>query len=184
MDALDQHIQACLDGDWNQFTEVVKACEPKVRVILAAMIPDRNAVPDLTQEVFLIAYRRLSSYQSGTNFPAWINTIARNVARNSRREWYRRQAVIERYRPEAEQLMAENIERFVDSLPEETLASLRECVSKLGDRNKDLVNKFYLEGDSLKRIADFLNMSSTAAKVALHRARLAIGKCMRSKGET
>ena len=79
--------------------------------------------------------------------------------------------------------MAENIEQFVESLPEETLDSLRECVSGLGGRNRDLVNSFYFEGDSLKRIADFLNMSSNAAKVALHRARLAIGKCMHSKGK-
>ena len=74
---LDQHIQACLDGDMDRFTDVVTICEPRVRAVLAAMSPDPNVVPDLTQEVFLIAYQRLATYQPGSNFLAWIRTIAR-----------------------------------------------------------------------------------------------------------
>ncbi len=183
MDALDQHIQACLKGDIDRFEEVVKICEPRVRAVLAAMTPDPNAVPDLTQDVFLIAYQRLSSYQPGTNFLAWIRTITRHVAQNERRRWYRRREMHEQYQPEAERLMAEHIDRFVESLPEETLDALRACVDGLGGRNKDLVDGYYFEGHSLKRIAEFLDMSSTAAKVALHRARLAIGQCLHRKGE-
>ena len=120
MDALDQHIQACLKGDIDRFEEVVKICEPRVRAVLAAMTPDPNAVPDLTQDVFLIAYQRLSSYQPGTNFLAWIRTITRHVAQNDRRRWYRRREMHEQYQPEAERLMAEHIDRFVESLPEAT----------------------------------------------------------------
>jgi RNA polymerase sigma-70 factor (ECF subfamily) len=179
---LDQHIQACLDGEVDRFTEVVKSCEPRVRAVLAAMSPDPNVVPDLTQEVFLIAYERLDSYQPGSNFLAWIRTIARNVAQNERRRWYRRQAMREQYQSEAERLMSENIDRLVESLPEETLDALRACVGGLGGRNKDLVDHYYFKGNALKRIAVFLNMSPTAAKVALHRARVAIGKCLRGKG--
>ena len=52
----------------------------------------------------------------------------------------------------------------------------------LGGRNKELVDGYYFEGNSLKRIAEFLNMSPSAAKVALHRARLAIGTCLHRKG--
>jgi RNA polymerase sigma-70 factor (ECF subfamily) len=181
-EALDQHIQACLDGDMDRFTEVVTLCEPRVRAVLAAMSPDPNVVPDLTQEVFLIAYQRLDSYQPGSNFLAWIRTIARHVAQNARRSWYRRQAMREQYQPEAERLMAENIDRLVESLPEETLEALRACVGGLGGRNKELVDGYYFEGNSLKRIAEFLNMSPSAAKVALHRARQAIGICLHRKG--
>ena len=166
----------------DRFTEVVTICEPRVRAVLAAMSPDPNVVPDLTQEVFLIAYQRLDSYQPGSNFLAWIRTIARNVAQNARRSWYRRQAMRERYQPEAERLMAENIDRLVESLPEETLEALRACVDGLGGRNKDLVDNFYFKGNSLDRIATFLKMSPTAAKVALHRARQAIGICLHRKG--
>jgi len=182
MTELDQHIQACRAGDVGSYAEVVKACEPKVRAVIAAMCPDPNAVPDLTQEVFIVAYRRLSSYEPGTNFMAWIRTIARNLAQNERRKWYRRQELHEHYQVEADRILAENIDRFVESLPEETLESLRDCVGGLGGRTRELVDGYYYEGCSLKSIAGILNMTSSAAKVALHRARKALGKCLQRKG--
>jgi RNA polymerase sigma-70 factor, ECF subfamily len=182
MDALDEHIQACLRGDTDRFEEVVKACEPKVRAILAAMSPDPGAVPDLVQEVFIIAYQRLDSYRPGTNVFAWVRAIARNVAQNERRKWYRRQDLRQRYQAEAEQSISRQIDEFVDSLPEETLESLRACVDELGGRTKSLVDGFYFEGSTLQRLADILKMSTTAAKVALHRARQAVGRCLRQKG--
>jgi len=165
-----------------RFEEVVKASEPTVRGVLAGMTPDPNAVPDLAQEVFLIAYQRLSSYTPGTNFMAWIATIARNVAQNERRRWYRRKQMQERYQAEAEYLLAESIDQFVESLPEQVLESLRECVGGLGGRTREVVDGYYYGGCSLKRVADLLSVSSTAAKVALHRARQAIGKCLKGKG--
>ena len=182
MNELDQHFLAGRGGDVDRFGEVVKLCEPKVRGVIAAMSPDPNVVPDLVQEVFLIAYRRLDSYEPGGNFMAWIRTIARNVAQNERRKWYRRRELHEHYQVEAERLLAENIDRFVESLPEETLDALRDCVGGLQGRTRELVDGYYYGECSVKSIAGILNMSSTAAKVALHRARQAIGKCLQRKG--
>ncbi len=182
MNELDQHIARCIDGDLREYEEVVRLCEPRVRAVVAAMVPDPNAVPDLTQEVFVIAWKRLSSYRPGTNFLAWIRTIARNVAQNERRRWYRDQELHKGYQAEAERILAENIDQFVDSLPEETLEALRDCVGGLGGRTRELVDGYYYEGCSLKHLAGLLNVTATAAKVALHRARKALGKCLRKKG--
>jgi RNA polymerase sigma-70 factor (ECF subfamily) len=182
MDHLDQHIEACLQGDMNRFEEVVKLYEPKVRAVLAAMIPDSGQVSDLTQEVFLVAYRRLSSYRSGTNFSAWISTIARNVAQNERRRWYRQQHMHEGYKAETERRLVENIDRFVESLPDDSLAALQECVGGMAGRTRAIVDGFYYDRCSIKEIADILKLSSNAAKVALHRARRALGDCVQKKG--
>ncbi|MEM7391213.1 MAG: sigma-70 family RNA polymerase sigma factor [Verrucomicrobiota bacterium] len=182
MDALDEHIKACLAGDTDRFEEVVKACESKVRGVLGAMIPDHDLIPDLTQEVFLIAFRKLSSYQIGSNFMAWVSAIARNVAQNERRRWYRRQELKDKCRVDAEQKMEENIEQFVDSLPEDVLESLRQCVDGLGDRTKAIVNHYYHDQCSIKNLTEIFKLTSSAAKVTLHRARQAVNKCMRRKG--
>jgi RNA polymerase sigma-70 factor, ECF subfamily len=39
---------------------------------------DREAALDLAQEVFLMAYRYLDSFQGNSKFPTWLFTIARN----------------------------------------------------------------------------------------------------------
>lgn len=179
---LDAHVRACLAGDLDRFAAIVKACEPKVRGVLAAMIPDADVIPDLTQEVFLTAYEKLATYRPGTNFTAWIRAIARNTAQNERRRWYRRQDLHLRYQAETEQQITQQVEEWVDSLPEDALASLRSCVGELGGRTRDLVDGFYFQGRSLQRLADALKLSAGAAKVALHRARQAVGKCLHRKG--
>jgi RNA polymerase sigma-70 factor (ECF subfamily) len=181
---LDEHVKQCLRGDMDRFEEIVKACEPRVRGILAAMIPDANAVPDLTQEVFIVAYRKLDTYRPGTNFQAWIGTIARNLAQNERRRWYRRQEMQQRYQTEAERRLAEHIEQFVESLPEDVLESLRDCVGRLGDKTRAMVDNYYYGQCSIKHLAELFKLSSSAAKVTLHRARQAVGKCMQRKGQT
>lgn len=178
---LDDHVRACLAGDLDRFAAIVAACEPKVRATLAAMLPDPEVVPDLTQEVFVTAHEKLATYRLGTNFIAWIRAIARNTAQNERRRWYRRQDLQQRYQAEAEEHIAQQVEEWVDSLPEEVLESLRSCVGELGGRTRDLVDGFYFQGHSLQRLADALKLTAGAAKVALHRARAAIGKCIDHK---
>lgn len=175
-------MRDCVEGNINRFEEIVKICEPKIRAVLAAMIPDPDRVPDLTQETFVIAYRKLSAYHPGTNFMAWIRTIARNVAQNERRRWYHRQESQDHCQAEAERCIAENIDQFVDSLPEETLEALRNCVGRLGGKTRTMVERFYFEGCPVKALSDALKVSATAAKVALHRGRQALGKCLHGKG--
>lgn len=181
---LDDHVRACQAGDLDRFAAIVAACEPKVRGVLAAMIPDPNCIPDLTQEVFVTAYEKLGTYQPGGNFLAWIRSIARHVAQNERRRWYRRQDLQQRYQAETEERISDQVEAWVDSLPEDVLASLRSCVDGLGGRTRELVDGFYFEGQSLQRLADALKLSAGAAKVALHRARSALGKCLDRKRPT
>ena len=185
MDDLDHHIRRCQAGELDAFEQIVKAYEPKVRAVLSAMVPDYDLVPDLVQEVFVIAHRKLASFEVGTNFSAWIKTIARNVAQNERRKWIRRQEMQVQYRKEteAEAQISENIEAFVNGLPDETLEALRDCVGGLKGKTRRLVNGYYYEGCSIKQVSEILDVSASAAKVALHRARQAVSKCLQRKGE-
>ena len=183
MDRLDELVAECLRGDPDRFEDIVKLCEPAVRAVTAAMSPDPDAVPDLVQETFVIAYRKLPTYRSGTHFKAWIKAIARNVCQNERRRWYRRRAMQERYRTELERQANDDIERFVEGLPEDVLESLRDCVNHLGDRTRSMVDEYYYKACSIGRLAELFRLSSTAAKVTLHRARKAVGQCLQKKGK-
>ena len=90
MENLEQLICQVQAGQSECYADIVKHYEPQVRAIIGAMIPDQNSVADMTQETFITAYQRISTYKPGTNFSAWIRTIARNTAQNERRRWYRR----------------------------------------------------------------------------------------------
>jgi len=180
---LDENVEKVLAGDLDEYSAIVEACESRVRAVVAAMVPDPNRVPDATQEVFIVAFRRLSSYRRGSNFMAWIRTIARNVARNERRRWYRRREMEQSHATEVARSIEDSINRVVDGLPEDVLASLHDCMDHLGGKTRRLVNGFYYDRSSIRDLADVLKVSANAAKVTLHRARHAIGKCLREKGQ-
>jgi RNA polymerase sigma-70 factor (ECF subfamily) len=109
MNDLDQIIAKILEGDANLYARIVEAYEGKIRALIAAMIPEPDMAKDMTQEVFIIAYQRLGAYRKGSNFLAWLRAIARNVAQNERRSWYRRHELEERYEAEVVQQIEENI---------------------------------------------------------------------------
>lgn len=182
MDSIDQVIERVRAGETDLYEEIVREYEPSVRSVLAAMVPDPNRVADMTQETFITAYQCLDRYQLGTNFSAWLKTIARNMAQNERRSWYRRRDMHERYQSEIEESIEDEVFRIVESLPEDVLDSLRGCVDSLADKTRNVVNGFYFEEKAIKDLAGVLGLTAVAVRVTLHRAREAIGKCMSRKG--
>ena len=75
-------IEAVLDqscgGHHDAFRLIVRAFGLPLRCYIASQVHHPNDVDDLTQEVFLAAYRRLDSFRRGDDFGAWLRGIARN----------------------------------------------------------------------------------------------------------
>jgi RNA polymerase sigma-70 factor (ECF subfamily) len=182
MENLDQIIAQIRAGNSDLYGKIVDEFERKVRAVVAAMIPDPNRIPDMTQEVFITAYRRLDSYRPGTNFPAWLSTIARNVAQNERRRWYRQREKEAGFKAEVIHCVEPQIDRVMDDMPEDTLDALKDCVSRLQGKSQDVMQGFYYKDRPLAELADRLRITENSAKVILHRARQAIGSCLQKKG--
>lgn len=179
---LETSIQNVLNGDLSAFTYIVETYEADTRAVVAAMIPDRNMVADTTQQVFIIAYKRLSTYQPDTNFKAWLRTIARNTAQNERRRWYSRRDMEQRYQTDVEKRIEDDIDKVVEALPDDILEALRSCMDNLGGKTRALMDGFYFQEHAIKELAKAFELTTNAVKVTLHRARHAMGKCLRRKG--
>ena len=66
-------------GDGEAFDELYKIFAPLVHGIILARVP-RDEVPDIVQEVFLAAYKNLSTLRDRNAVGAWLAMIARNRA--------------------------------------------------------------------------------------------------------
>src|SRR5690349_1550966 len=51
--------------------------QPVIRGMILALLPDFDAVDDIVQETFLAATKTAGDFELGTNFTAWVCTIAR-----------------------------------------------------------------------------------------------------------
>lgn len=126
MDEDQDVIRRVLDGDVESFRLLVRRYERPLYRLVRNLVPDDHDGEDIAQDVFLTAYRRLSSYDPAQGaFSTWLFTIARNKCLNALKK--RRPVVMDNLpeapgsrTPEAELSEAEWFRQFdaaLDALP-------------------------------------------------------------------
>ena len=72
-------------GDRRAFQEIVTATARLVYCKIALDVPDRHRAEDLTQEVFLLAWRSIDKLEESAALRAWLLAIAASVVANDAR---------------------------------------------------------------------------------------------------
>jgi RNA polymerase sigma factor (sigma-70 family) len=73
-----RHIEQVLAGNREAFEPLVRKYAARVYRIVLRMIHHPEDAKDLTQEIFLLVYRKLASYNPDQRFAAWLYQIAVN----------------------------------------------------------------------------------------------------------
>ena len=179
---LENLVDAVINGDREAYRGVIIVCESKVRVVLAAILPDPSSVDDLAQEVFVTAFSKLADYTPGTDFQLWLKAIARNLGLNERRRWFRNARFRDRFEAEAERTLEPLIAGFGEGCEANVLEALRECLEQLEEPSRHLVEEFYFQEQSSEQIGRRLGKKATWVRLVLFRARAALGMCLEKKG--
>jgi RNA polymerase sigma-70 factor (ECF subfamily) len=179
----DPEVQLMLrakQGDDGAFTELVRAYQDRLTNIFFHMVQSQEAAEDLAQDVFMRIYRARHGYQPTARFSTWLFRIANNLASNSRRSRSRRKEVNLAgsesgplgVRP-AEQLVAEKSGlmpgRQLDK--RELQIVVQQAMEQLNERQRMAVLLHKYEEMSYEDIADAMELTSTAVKSLLSRAR-------------
>ncbi len=76
-------IRVVLDGDIDSFRLLVQRYQGPVIRMIKNIIDDHHVCEDIAQDVFLTAYKKLSSFDPDrSSFSTWLFTIARNKSIN------------------------------------------------------------------------------------------------------
>lgn len=133
-------------------------------------------------EVFVVAYRKIADYRTGTDFGAWLNTIARNIALNERRKILRQRELGQRHVNDIEEVFAPTVERLAGEVDGAMVLELRRCLATLTDRARRVVEAFYFENLPGIEIARREDKKEGWVRLTLFRAREALLKCLGEKG--
>ena len=172
----DGHIiQKCLDGDAAAFGLLVDKYKGSVYALAYAKLGDFHDAQDLTQEVFLKAYRKLRTLKRWDRFLSWLYAITSN----SCKDFLRSKAS----RPDEEYVADQKQERLakisIDAHHEDELhQTLRDALAELPEIHRQVLSLHYLGGLSCKEIAQFLGVSPHAIAMRLNRARAKLRKEM------
>lgn len=77
-------------GDPAAFEELVRRYRSRILALALHLTGNESEAEDITQEVFLKAYQKLSSFEGRSHFFTWVYRMAVNRSLNSRRDRKRR----------------------------------------------------------------------------------------------
>src|SRR5687768_4491606 len=84
MDHLSKEtLLAAGQGDIRAFEELYKATAKFVYNVALRIVNNREDAQEVTQEVFLIVYRKLKDFRFESSFKTWMYRITANTALNS-----------------------------------------------------------------------------------------------------
>ncbi len=167
-------------GNREAFRDVVHECMGVLRTYARFYISDPALADDALQEAFIEIYHGLDRYQPGTNFIAWAKAVTRSAVLTARNREGRLQKKHRVYRDAFNARVQEHLQAEERAHPVESqIAALHHCLKRLSERARTLVELHYFEHEDLATAGARLGLSANAAGVALHRARGALGQCIR-----
>jgi RNA polymerase sigma-70 factor (ECF subfamily) len=170
-------LDAVAAGDRDAFRWIVRTWSLPLRSYLASCTHHLDEVDDLAQEVFLAAYRSLSTFRRGDDFGAWLRGIARNKLYNHMRSSARRNRALSSFRMEVARVVEADLERAATSDRSEAIEALLHCIGQLPDRLRRVV-RAGLDGDRPAALAEALATSVGAVYNLHYRANQLLRGCM------
>jgi RNA polymerase sigma-70 factor (ECF subfamily) len=161
-------IESALKGDSNALNELFSQHQKYIFNLMLQLTGDTARADDLTQETFLMAFRKLHGFRCQASFRTWLSRIAINLFRlEFRRKPKHLSLCLEEIRVPSHQ---DNPERVV------VKSELQWCI--LHNLQQHLPNKYRevlvlrdLHHLSYKEISEILGWSLSKTKTCLHRAR-------------
>ena len=156
-------------GDTEAFGRVIAHFEPTVFAIVMRRLGNRSEAAEVTQDVFLRAIRKIEQLQEPAAFPGWIKQIAVRTAIN--------RAV---RRPPETASAPENFGSLADepaagpqsvAIDSERAEALRDGMTRLGQTDRDTLQAFYFDGQSLREMSERFDCPVGTIKRRLHTAR-------------
>lgn len=151
-------------GDQRAFERLYRTHHGRV-FSLASRMTGPQWAEDLTQEVFIRAWRKLGTFRGDASFGTWLYRLAVNLIL-SRRETLRKRE--QRHGGDGEML-----ERMpAPEKPAGLALDFEAAISQLPDGAKQVFVLYEIEGYPHAEIGELMGISTGTSKSQLHRARM------------
>lgn len=161
-------IRRVLDGDSESYRYLMDRYSQQVFALVVRIVDEPEDAEEVTQDVFLKAFRYLERFDGRSAFSTWLYRIAYNEAVSRTRSRHRLESTFD-------ETQLRNIsDAQVDSVLESDdarLAALPDAIDRLTVEERALVTLYYYEEIPLREVASMVGLTESAAKVRLMRTR-------------
>jgi len=164
-------ISKVLSGDQQAYAGLVNRYQNYVFTLALRFTKNREDAEEVSQDIFIKAYRSLADFRGASKFSTWLYTIVNNTCIT----------FLRKKKLETHSLDNEKVFEVADSRDSGLRANLVEqksrvamvnkAITMLGPDDAEIITLFYKGEQSLDEIAHILGLETNTAKVRLHRAR-------------
>ena len=156
-------------GDKNAFEELVRRHQELVFSLAYKLTGNRELANDVAQEAFIRAWKAIQKFRGDSTFSTWIYRITVNTAWTLRKKAKKHYSLNIDDTQEPVVIDEKKDPEFL-AINSDLSAVLKKALDQIPVEQRIIVELKNIEGRSHKEIAEYLDISVTAAKVRLHRA--------------
>jgi RNA polymerase sigma-70 factor, ECF subfamily len=164
-------ISRVLKGDQQAYAGLVTRYQNYVFTLSLRFTKNREDAEEVSQDIFVKAYRSLADFRGASKFSTWLYTIVNTTCIT----------FLRKKRMEVHSLDNEKIFEVADSVDsgmranqveqKSRVAMVNNAIDMLSPDDAEVLTLFYKGEQSLEEIAMILGIEANTAKVRLHRAR-------------
>ena len=164
-------ISQVLSGDQQAYAGLVNRYQNYVFTLALRFTKNREDAEEVSQDIFIKAYRALSDFRGASKFSTWLYTIVNTTCIT----------FLRKKRLEVHSLDNDKVFEVADNQDSGMRANLVEQKSRVSMVNQaikmlsiddaEVITLFYKGEQTLDEIAQILGIETNTAKVRLHRAR-------------
>ena len=164
-------ISKVLSGDQQAYGSLVSRYQNYVFTLALRFTKNREDAEEVSQDIFIKAYRALADFRGASKFSTWLYTIVNTTCIT----------FLRKKRLEIHSLDNEKVFEVADSMDSGMRANLVEqksrvsmvtnAIKMLSIDDAEVITLFYKGEQTLEEIAQILGIEANTAKVRLHRAR-------------
>ncbi len=177
-------IDCIISGQSSKFEILVGNYQQRIYATLLGMLGNRHDAEDVTQETFLMAFRKLDQFERRSSFYTWLHRIAFNTAIDLQRRKKRTKnhfgntQMIDSSESADQQFEAP----LSIAIAKETVSQVQLALARLDAERRNIIVLRDLQGIDYAEIASMLDIPVGTVRSRLHRARIELREIMNAMG--
>lgn len=159
-------ISGILSGNKDSYREIVSRYQQNVYSVALKMTNNQKDAEDITQEVFIQAYKSLSSFSFNASLSTWLYRITLNKAL----DWKRKQKNLISFDTilENKKIEDDNEDSWLQGMEQKNMVA---CVEQLPEVYQDVIKLYYFKDMSYQQIAETEGIAKKTVESRLYRAK-------------
>ncbi|MEG0473521.1 MAG: sigma-70 family RNA polymerase sigma factor [Solibacillus sp.] len=154
--------------------DLMKTYGQDVLQLVVQYVHNVTIAEDLTQEVFVKCYKALPTFQHQSSMKTWLWRIAINHAKDYLKSWYFKKVELIEQNYLQEQPSDQTVETIIVKRDED--GALANAVMQLPIKYREVIYFCYYEEQTMKEIADVLQVNENTVKTRLRKGKQLLKK--------